>query len=155
MHITAGKDRKLDISTRDIQVDISPVILSKSQTGSKRGRSLQKTQGLEAKRRKTSKQSAGRSQAIKATTVCFDTNGSTLALNTSKTGAKSVKEGGIPEIQKFKCFSDTDIFGDYFSKKQEIHEDSEDDCDTDQEEIDRVKKLCLRRLRAQVDRQKH
>lgn len=158
-HNLGFKDQRRSILTKDIQMDLGSncnTVVTKIQ---KRRRSLLKTSVFEQKRRKTSaSNSSTKKKPIRSSSIQLKSNETTLNLNIHLSSSRLQKEDGIQEIRSFQWFKESDIFNKSLEKyskslqKDKTEDnDSEDDCDTENGEIERIRKLCVRRLRATID----
>ena len=98
------------------------------------------------KRRKTTKSNNKIKKWSKIKTIWFYSNKSTLSRNNRNKKDGWVIKIEIPKTRKFEVLRDEDIFGDQFEMYSNEDLEIENDCDTDDEEINKSTKLMNRRL---------
>lgn len=99
------------------------------------------------KRRKTSKSSNKiENNRSKIKSIWLYSNKTTLAWNHFLKAEKSDKNFRIPKTRKFQVFKDLDIFGDQLEMYSNEWLEIENDWDTDDEEINKSRKLMNKRL---------
>lgn len=125
----------------DIPMVVIPNKKPRKPVERKRRATQQSSTGTAHKRRKSSKGSLPPKKIIKSTTLSYDSNPSTLTLNCAQRVLPVPLKGGIPEFKEFMSYDEKDIFGTQLKKFKHDKGDDENDCDTDDEEITRVRKL--------------